>query len=133
QCYSSSICFSLVTVPRPPTSTLFPYTTLFRSAPSSPRAPLSNWPQSSTRTPGASSPRCSAWSVRGAASPRPDRRAPPSVPPHEPRQPDRPDPPSDRTALARPRRVQPRQQLQLHDLPGGGADPLVQVAGRGLH
>src|SRR5436190_17067816 len=38
-------------IPRPPTSTLFPYTTLFRSRPHSPRGPYSAGRNARDRTP----------------------------------------------------------------------------------
>src|SRR5205807_4863984 len=49
-------------MPRPPTSTLFPYTTLFRSS----SAPLSSWP-----------PGLSPWVIAGTGStcPRGDRKS----------------------------------------------------------
>src|SRR5690606_137530 len=108
------------------------------AAPSSPRARPSTSRRWSIRIPGASWPRPWAWRTGpGGASPRPERPAPANAfarrtTPHEPRQPRLPDPPADRAALARPGRVQPRQQLQFHDLPGRGADPLVRFSGRGV-
>src|SRR5204863_7701574 len=55
--YESSPSFCLM-IRRPPSSTLFPYTTLFRSRPAAASSPA--WPGGPPRTPGAPAPSAAA-------------------------------------------------------------------------
>src|SRR5687768_18129106 len=64
-------------IPRPPTSTLFPYTTLFRSDTRHCLSPYQTWQSTSPPTPvlTASCPESTPRDVETMASPRPPRRS----------------------------------------------------------